>query len=108
MDKNRWDRIRFPAPVSEEYPCQVGDVISHYEGFNPQLVLAVDEKGLPMTRLTMKIWEIPVQEEIKEKDDGTLYHTDRVSTEEEWRRLAGYAHFKTNESMRRRIWPELY
>jgi len=107
MDHNRWRKIKRPIPVSEEYPCKPGDVVSHYGGFNTELVLEVDEKGLPSARLTMKGREIVIDKDIAAKDDGTLYHTDRTSTEEEWQRMAPYAHCKSNEVMRRRIWIDI-
>ena len=91
-------------PVSVEHPCEVGDIISHYGGFNTCLVTKVDSEGLPVETLSMKGSEIIIDEEIRSKDDGMLYHTDMVSTEEDWRTLAGYAHWKRNEAMRRRIW----
>ncbi len=104
MKKDRWDRIGRPVPVSAEYPCEIGDVVSQYGGFNTSLVLKVDAEGMPTERLSMKGREIVIDDEVRQKDDGRLYHTDRISTEDEWRGLAGYAHWKQNEAMRRRIW----
>ena len=97
-----------PVPVSMTHPCEVGDVVSRYGGFNTRLVLKVDPNGMPTEMLSMKGREIAIDADIERKDDGRLYHTDRTSTEEDWRRLAGYAHWKGNEAMRRRIWTDIH
>ena len=104
VKRGRWNRIKKPVPVSAEYHCKVGDVVSQYGGFNTSLVLEIDDNGIPTKRLPMKGQEIVLDEQVKQMDDGRLWHTDRVSTEEEWRSLAGYAHWKTNKAMRERLW----
>lgn len=106
MDKRRWDKVRCPIPISRDNPCEPGDVVSHYGGFHAKLVLEVDAKGLPIVMLPTNGDEIVIDEAIAALDDGTLYHTDRTSTEEEWHRMAPYAHCKGNEVMRRRIWDD--
>ena len=106
MDKKRWDKVRCPIPISKGNPCEPGDVVSHYGGFHTKLVLKVDSNGLPTALLPTNGDEVVIDESLAALDDGTLYHTDRTSTEEEWRRMAPYAHCKGNEVMRRRIWAD--
>ena len=93
-----------PVPVSKEYPCEPGDVVSHYGGFHLKLVLEVDEDGLPTVMIPTKGDVIVLDETIVENDDGTLYHTDLTSTEEEWLRTAPHAFWKTNDALHRRLW----
>lgn len=107
MNRIKWDEIEKPVPVSPEYPCEPGDVISHYGGFHTKLVLEVNADGLPTVMIPTNGDEIVIDKVIAAKDDGTFYHTDRTSTEEEWRRMASYAHCKSNEVMRRRIWTDI-
>lgn len=108
MNKERWSKINYPVPVSKEYPCELGDVVSHYGGFHAKLVLEVDPNGLPVTMLTMKGDDIPVDQAIADADDGTLYHTDRTATEEEWRHMHPYAQWKSSDAMRLRIWAHIF
>ena len=106
MNKEKWNEINRPVPVSEAYPCEPGDVVSQFGGFHLWLVQEVDEDGLPTKMLPTKGDVIVLDETIEEKNDGTLYHTDLTSTEEDWNRTAPYAFWKMNNALHRRVWEE--
>jgi len=107
MNKERWNKIGRPVPVSKEYPCEPGDVLSRFGGFHLSLVLEVDEDGLPAAMLPTKGDVIVVNEDIAAKDDGTLYHTDLTSTEEKWNRTSPYVFWKINDKIHQRLWSVL-
>ena len=107
MNKKRWNEIGEPVPVSKEYPCEPGDVVSHYGGFHLSLVLEVDEDGLPTAMTKMNGDVIVIDETSAAKDDGTLYHTDLAFTKEKWSRTAPYAFWKMNDDIHHRLWAEI-
>lgn len=106
MRAERWKKIGIPVPVSIEYPCEPGDIVSRYGGFHLWLVVEVDQEGLPTKMIPTKGDVIVIDEDLEAKDDGTLYHTDMASTEEEWHRTAPYAFWKMNDALHHRIWEE--
>ena len=106
MNKERWSKINKPVPVSTEHPCEPGDMLSRYGGFHLSLVTEVDADGLPTAMLPTKGDVIVIDQDLVAKDDGTLYHTDRTFTEEQWRKTSPYAFWKINDDTHRRLWKE--